>query len=73
MEFDYYSAIIAVLEEEGKAIAEYRNGNEKAFNYLFGKVDRIPWSTDMLPNGKPLTIGHKLDPEDIRKIIMDNI
>jgi hypothetical protein len=72
-DFDYYGAIKDVLAREAGAVEQFRNGNEKAFTYLYGKVSNEPWSTYMICVGKPVTIGHKLDPKDIRKIMVEII
>jgi hypothetical protein len=68
-DFDYYGAIKTVLDREYKAVEEFRNGSEKSFTYLYGKVSNEPWS-DYMISDKPVTIGHKLDPTDIRKIMV---
>jgi len=69
-DFDYYGAIKTVLEREFVAVEQFRNGSEKAFTYLYGKVSNEPWSDYMISVNKPITIGHKLDPKDIRKLMV---
>ena len=71
-DFDYYGAIKTVLERENVAVEQFRNGSEKAFTYLYGKVSNEPWS-DYMIGVKPVTIGHKLDPKDIRKLMVEII
>jgi hypothetical protein len=68
--FDYYGAIKTVLEQESVAVEQFRNGSEKAFNYLYGKVSNIPWADYKLNLNDPVRIKHKLDPKDIRKLMV---
>ena len=71
VEFDCLSAITQLLKREQKAVEEFRSGSEKAFNYLYGKVDSIPWEPrTCFDNGRPVTIGHRMDPKDIRHLII---
>ena len=69
-DFDYYGVIKTVLEREKDAVEQFRNGSEKAFTYLYGKVSNEPWSDYMISVDKHVTIGHKLDQKDIRKIMV---
>lgn len=73
VEFDYYPAIVKVLKNEVKAVTEYRAGKEKAFNYLYGKVDSIPWlNYTLYPDTKyetVMTVGHKIHSKDLKRII----
>lgn len=69
-DFDYYTAILDVLKRETKAVNEYRGGKEKAFNYLYGKVDNIQWGACWsLSPDKPLTLGHKIHARDLKRLI----
>ena len=69
-DFDYCSAIKTVLLQEGKAVAEFKEGSLKAWNYLFGKINNIPWGDYKFDDNRPVTIGHKIDPKEIGELII---
>jgi len=71
--FDCGAPVKSLLLSEPKAVDECLAGSQKARNYLYGKIQKIQYADLRFSDGRPITMGHMMDPGDIWKYIDNSI